>query len=174
MKIISLVAILSSITCGLFAQELPEYNNSAVAWNSRTNQSVALQPEEGLRKDKIAGAMIGKVKVVMQFSGRKSIARIGAEDTLKIFVKVERDTNPQGLFKIYRTSNNNGNREVLVMKSSIGRGATRFEGDFPYAIKKISPGIFRLDILNVKSGDELFFYIGTHDSALAKLTLGID
>jgi hypothetical protein len=162
------------ISCCSLAQELPEYNNSATAWNSKTNQSVSLSPEEGLRKNKTAGAMIGKVKVVMQFQGLKSRARISGEDTLKIFAKVDKDTNPQGLFKIYKASITNGNREVLVVKSSIGRGVERSDGDYIYTIKQISSGIVRVNIPNVKSGDELLFYIGTHESSLAKLTLGID
>lgn len=162
------------ISFNSLAQELPEYNNSAVAWNSKTNESVPLLPEDGLQKTKTAGAIIGKVKVVMQFQGTKSKARITAEDTLKIFAKVDKDTNPEGLFKIYKTTIVNGNREVLVMKTSVGRGAERSDGDYTYNLKKISPGIVRVDILNVKPGEELFFYIGTHQSPLAKLTIGID
>src|SRR5689334_22430840 len=110
MKSILLFASLSTMVAIVKAQELPEYNNSATAWNSKANQSVTLSPEEGLRKNKTAGAMIGKVKVVMQFQGPKSKARIAAEDTLKIFVKVDKDTNPEGLFIIYKASINNGNR----------------------------------------------------------------
>ncbi len=174
MKHICITFLAAIITFSIQAQELPEYNNSAIAWNSKTNQSVPLTQEEGLRKDKVAGAMFGKVKVVMQFQGPKSIARIGAEDTLKVFAKIDKDTNPQGLFKIYKASITGGNREVLVMKSSIGHGAQRSDGDYTYSLKKVSPGIYKLSIPNVKSGDELFFYIGTHESSLAKLTLGID
>lgn len=174
MRLIFLFIFLSTVVAIVKAQEFPEYNNSATAWNSKMNQSVPLSPEEGLRKNKTAGAMIGKVKVVMQFEGAKSKARIAAEDTLKVFAKVDKDTNPHGLFKIYKASINNGNREVLVVKSSLGRGVERSDGDYSYTIKKISPGIIRVNIPNVKSGDELLFYIGTHESSLAKLTLGVD
>jgi len=174
MKPILLSLALIACTFHLNAQELPEYNNSATAWNSKTNKSSPLIPEDGLQKTKTAGAIIGKVKVVLQFQGAKSKARISAEDTLKIFAKVDKDTNPEGLFKIYKTTIVNGNREVLIMKTSVGRGAERSDGDYTYTIKKISPGIVRLNILNVKPGEELFFYIGTHQSSLAKLTLGID
>ena len=99
------------ISFSSLAQELPEYNNSAVAWNSRTNQSAPLIPEDGLHKTKTAGAIIGKVKVVMQFQGIKSKARITAEDILKIFAKIDKDTNPEGLFKINKTTIVSGNRE---------------------------------------------------------------
>jgi|GEM_PF-5686248 len=156
------------------AQQLPEYVNSATAWNSNSRQSVSLVPEEGIRKDKMGGAMIGKAKVVMLFKGEKSQARIKAQDTLKIFVNIDKETNPQGLFKIFKASITKGNREVLVMQTSIGRGLERLDGNYSYTMKKISPGIFVLNIPQVKVGEELLFYIGTHDTSLAKLTLGID
>ncbi|GHN02570.1 hypothetical protein WSM22_40590 [Cytophagales bacterium WSM2-2] len=153
------------------AQQLPEYVNSATAWNGVSKQSVALTPEEGIRKDK---AMIGKAKVIMLFRGEKSQARIKAQDTLKIYVNIDKETNPQGLFKIYKSTVVKGNREVLVMQTSVGRGVERFDGDHSYTAKKLSPGIFVLNIPEVKAGEELFFYIGTHETSLAKLTLGID
>jgi len=173
-KFLFLFVGLTNVMSIVKGQELPEYNNSATAWNRKLNQSVPLSPEEGLRKNKTAGAMMGKVKIVMHFDGAKSKARIAAEDTLKIFAKVDKDVNPQGLFKIYRASISGGDREVLVLKSSLGKGVERSDGDFPYTVKKISPGIVRVNILNVKPGDELLFYIGTHETSLAKLTLGID
>jgi hypothetical protein len=156
------------------AQELPQYINSATAWNQATHQSVPLAPEEGIRKDKMGGAMIGKTKVIMLFKGEKSQARIKAQDTLKIFVNIDKETNPQGLFKIYKSAIVKGNREVLAMQTSIGRGLERFDGDHSYTIKKISAGIYMLGVPKVAAGEELFFYVGTHDTSLAKLTLGID
>lgn len=162
------------------AQTLPEYNNSAVAWNNKTNSSVPLSPEEGLRSTKIGaanfvpmGSLFAKNKTVLRFQGTRSSARIAADDTLKIFVKIDQNMNPNGLFKLFRATIKNGNREVLAMTTSI-KGAERSDGDFLYTITKISPGIFLVKAVGPKSGDELFFYIGTHDTAMAKMTLGID
>jgi hypothetical protein len=168
------------ISFELWSQEMPEYNNSAIAWNSKINKSVQLQQEEGLRNTKLGagnyipmGGFFAKNKVVLVFQGEKSIARITSEDTLRIFAKIDKDVNPNGLFKVYRATIKNGNREVLAMTASI-KGAQRSDGDFPCTYTKVSPGTFLVKIIGPKSGDELFFYIGTHETAMAKLTLGID
>jgi hypothetical protein len=119
------------------------------------------------------GALFSKNKTVIQFKGEKSPARISSEDTLRIFAKIDKDVNPNGLFKIYKSTVKNGNREVLAMTTSL-KGANRSDGNFLYTMKKISPGIFLVKVFGPKSGDELFFYIGTHETSMAKLTLGID
>lgn len=175
-----LVTIFILSVSSSMAQELPEYNNSATAWNSHNNKSVQLVQEEGLRSTKLGagnfvpmGSLFAKNRTIVQFQGEKSNARTAVEDTLRIFAKIDKDINPNGFFKIYRTTKKNGNREVLAMTSSI-KGAQRSDGDFPYTIGKVSPGIYIVKVIGVKSGDELIFYIGTHDTAMAKLTLGID
>jgi hypothetical protein len=181
MKNILFPLILFPSTLRLSAQELPEYNNSATAWNSKINKSISLSLEEGMSSMKLGagnfipmGSLFTKNKFVLRFQGAKSSARLMAEDTLRLFAKIDKDINPSGLFKIYRTSIVNDNREVLAMTTSVKGGAQRSEGDFIYTLKKISPGIFSLKIVGTKPGDELFVYIGTHDHAMAKLTLGID
>jgi len=166
------------------AQTLPEYNNSGAAWNSKTNITVPLTPEETIRKDKINsaykipyGALFSKkaaMKTVMQLQGPRSKARVSSEDTLKIFAKIDKDIDPKGVIKIYKANIENNNREVNAMQVSKKGDVERSDGDYTYSLRKISPGVFRVDIIGAKAGDELLFYIGTHEMALAKLTLGID
>lgn len=163
---------------------MPEYNNSAIVWNSKANISVQLSPEETVRKDKLNsaykipyGALFSKkavVKTTLQLQGPKSKARTAAEDTLKIYAKIDKDVNPLGIFKIYRATIENNNREVQVMQTSKKGNVDRSDGDFQYTIDKIAAGIFLVKVVGPKSGDELFFYIGTHETPMAKLTLGID
>ena len=182
MKDLFAVTLMTLFIGGLLhAQELPEYNNSAIAWNSKNNKSVPLAQEDGLRSQKVGagqfvpmGGLFAKNKTVMKFEGEKSNARITADDTLRVFAKIDKDINPNGLFRVYKSVIRNGNREVLAMTTSAFKGAQRNDGDFPCTFKKISPGIFLVKVVGPKSGDELFFYVGTHENALAKLTLGID
>lgn len=179
---LSIVFMLSAFAWSQ-AQELPEYINYATAWNSTTNTSTPLAQEEGESKTKVGAqvflptAPLAKHKLVMKFSGLKSVSRIKAEDTLKIFVKIDKETNPEGLFKIYKAKVKSSIREVLYGTFNVNSGTNRLDGDFSYTIKKISPGVFRLSVVGPKSGDELFLFLSSHDSNekfLAKLSLGID
>lgn len=166
------------------AQILPEYNNSAIAWNSKANIAVPLTPEETIRKDKMNsaykipyGALFSKkaaMKTIMQLQGPRSKARISSEDTLKIFAKIDKDTDPKGVIKIYKANIENNNREVNAMQVSKKGEVERSDGDYSYSLRKVSQGVFRLDVIGTKPGDELLLYIGTHEMAVAKLTLGID
>ena len=165
-------------------QQLPEYNNSATAWNSKSNVSTPLTPEEAVRKDKMNssynvpyGSLFSKkaaMKTFMQLNGPKSKSRTVADDSIKIFVKIDKDTDPKGVIKIYKTALENNNREAYVMQVSKKGEVQRSDGDYNYSLNKMSPGLFQVNVVGVKAGDELLFYLGTHEAALAKLTLGID
>jgi hypothetical protein len=164
-----------------WAQVIPEYLYSATAWSSKSNISVALSQEEGLRKQKAnainaipMGSLFAKNKVVLKFQGTKSNSRIAFDDTLKIFTRIEETINPQGFFKIYKATKKGENREFLGMTYSLAQGADRSNGDLNYVIRKISPGIFEVEVVGTKPGDELLFYIGRHEKQMASLTLGID
>jgi len=184
MKSIFLFISLSSVVAIVKAQELPEYNNSATAWNSKTKISIPLTPEETVRKDKMNsaykvpyGALFSKkaaVKTTMQLNGPKSKARITAADTLRIFVKIDKDIDPVSVIKIYRATPIDNAREVQVMQVSKKGDVERSDGDFMYFLKKLNPGVFQVNVLGTKASDEILFYIGTHESSLAKLTLGVD
>jgi hypothetical protein len=184
MRLIFLLFYLSAAAGIAKGQELPEYNNSATTWNSRTNVSTPLAPEETVRKDKINssytvpyGSLFSKkayMKTTMQLNGPKSKARATAEDTLRIFVKIDQNTDPKSIIKIYKAAVENNNREASVMQISKKGEVQRSDGDYTYDLKKILPGVFRVNVVGVKAGDEILFYIGTHEAALAKLTLGIE
>jgi hypothetical protein len=184
MRSILLSSFLSTVVVIAKAQELPEYNNSATAWNSKTKVSVPLTPEETVRKDKMNsaykvpyGALFSKkaaVKTTMQLNGSKSKARITAEDTLKIFVKIDKNIDPKSVIKIYRATAIDNMREIQIMQISKKGNVERSDGDFMFILKKLNPGVFQVDVLGIKTRDEILFYIGTHEASLAKLTLGVD
>lgn len=184
MKIYFLAVGLSMTLALTRAQVMPEYNNSATAWNSKANTYAQLMPEETIRKDKMNsaykipyGALFSKkaaMKTTLQLQGPKSKARIAFEDTLRIFTKIDKDIDPKSIIKIYRANVKNNNREINAMEVSKKGEVERSDGDYVYSLKKLSPGVFQVDVVGVKPGDELVFYIGTHQMATAKLSLGID
>ncbi len=164
-----------------WAQVMPEYVNSANAWDTKNKKSVPLTPEEGLNSFKFSaanfvpmGGLFAKNKAMVKIKGAKSASRVAYNDTLKIIAQIDPSVNPAGLFKIFKATVKSDKREFTGMTQSLTKGVDRSDGDYKYTIDKISHGFFLISVLGTNHSDELFFYIGTHEKQMASLTLGID
>ena len=160
-KVLFLIAILISSTITKAQNNLPEFNDKPVYFDSKTKQIKELEKSQYNTIAKAKGLFSAEAGFFL--NGISSNIKIPKREELTFIVKVAPGTDPTSVFDLVQFEVRKDQRVFITSKAKATSSITSFE-KINYGVKKIKEGYYYLTMKSPNSGE---YFFGSNDFMFA-------